>query len=96
VFDHVTIRVSDRAASERFYGTVLATLGIEPTYRDDALAEWDDFSLAEEADERPEYHPDYYAAFLLDPDGNNIEAINRLQRGGELAAWRLRRHRRRG
>lgn len=22
-----------------------------------------------------EYHPDYYAAFLLDPDGNNIEAV---------------------
>ncbi|MDQ2632664.1 MAG: VOC family protein [Pseudomonadota bacterium] len=24
--------------------------------------------------ERP-YHPGYYAAFLLDPDGNNIEAV---------------------
>lgn len=23
---------------------------------------------------RQHYHPDYYAAFLLDPDGNNIEA----------------------
>ncbi|WP_373355412.1 VOC family protein [Pseudoroseicyclus sp. CXY001] len=23
---------------------------------------------------RDEYHPGYYAAFLLDPDGNNIEA----------------------
>ena len=22
------------------------------------------------------YHPDYYAAFLLDPDGNNIEAVH--------------------
>jgi catechol 2,3-dioxygenase-like lactoylglutathione lyase family enzyme len=21
------------------------------------------------------YHPDYYAAFLIDPDGNNIEAV---------------------
>jgi len=21
------------------------------------------------------YHPDYYAAFMLDPDGNNIEAV---------------------
>ena len=21
------------------------------------------------------YHPGYYAAFLLDPDGNNIEAV---------------------
>jgi catechol 2,3-dioxygenase-like lactoylglutathione lyase family enzyme len=24
---------------------------------------------------RPLYHPDYYAAFVLDPDGNNIEAV---------------------
>ncbi len=24
--------------------------------------------------ERP-YHPGYYAAFLIDPDGNNIEAV---------------------
>lgn len=24
---------------------------------------------------REEYHPDYYGAFVLDPDGNNIEAV---------------------
>jgi catechol 2,3-dioxygenase-like lactoylglutathione lyase family enzyme len=24
---------------------------------------------------RPEYHPKYYGAFVLDPDGNNIEAV---------------------
>jgi lactoylglutathione lyase len=24
--------------------------------------------------ERP-YHPDYYAAFVLDPDGNNVEVV---------------------
>lgn len=24
---------------------------------------------------RPLYHPGYYAAFVLDPDGNNIEAV---------------------
>ena len=24
---------------------------------------------------RPWYHPDYYGAFVLDPDGNNIEAV---------------------
>ena len=114
MFDHVTIRVSDRAASERFYETVLASLGIEQTHADDALAEWDDFSLSPAdaghpvtrglhigfgapsraiADEfwragteaghrddgapgpRPEYGPDYYGAFLLDPDGNNVEAV---------------------
>lgn len=24
---------------------------------------------------RPHYHADYYGAFVLDPDGNNIEAV---------------------
>jgi catechol 2,3-dioxygenase-like lactoylglutathione lyase family enzyme len=24
---------------------------------------------------RPEYHPAYYGAFVLDPDGHNIEAV---------------------
>jgi catechol 2,3-dioxygenase-like lactoylglutathione lyase family enzyme len=24
-----------------------------------------------------EYHPGYYAAFVLDPDGNNVEVVNR-------------------
>ncbi len=24
---------------------------------------------------RPQYHPDYYGAFILDPDGHNIEAV---------------------
>jgi hypothetical protein len=24
---------------------------------------------------RPHYDADYYAAFVLDPDGNNIEAV---------------------
>jgi catechol 2,3-dioxygenase-like lactoylglutathione lyase family enzyme len=26
---------------------------------------------------RPRYDPSYYAAFVLDPDGNNIEAVHR-------------------
>jgi hypothetical protein len=25
---------------------------------------------------RPEYHAGYYAAYVLDPDGNNIEVVN--------------------
>ncbi len=25
---------------------------------------------------RPIYHPGYYGAFVLDPDGNNVEAVN--------------------
>jgi catechol 2,3-dioxygenase-like lactoylglutathione lyase family enzyme len=24
---------------------------------------------------RPEYHPNYYGAFVIDPDGNNLEAV---------------------
>jgi catechol 2,3-dioxygenase-like lactoylglutathione lyase family enzyme len=26
--------------------------------------------------ERPQYHPGYYAAYVLDPDGNNIELVD--------------------
>jgi catechol 2,3-dioxygenase-like lactoylglutathione lyase family enzyme len=29
-----------------------------------------------EPGERPQYHEGYYAAFVLDPDGNNIEVVN--------------------
>jgi catechol 2,3-dioxygenase-like lactoylglutathione lyase family enzyme len=114
VFDHVTIRVSDRAASERFYGIVLETLGHEPT-RGELFSEWGDFSVAEASVEhpvtrrlhigftaasrnhvdafwragteagfeddgapgaRPEYRSDYYGGFLLDPDGNSAEAVH--------------------
>jgi catechol 2,3-dioxygenase-like lactoylglutathione lyase family enzyme len=53
VFDHVTIRVSDRVASERFYETVLRTLGVAKTYSDAYLAEWDDFSLSPAEPEKP-------------------------------------------
>ena len=30
-----------------------------------------------------EYADDYYAAFLLDPDGNNVEAVHRAGLGGQ-------------
>ena len=53
MFDHVTIRVSDRSASERFYETVLRTLGIEQTHSGDVYAEWNDFSLAQADAESP-------------------------------------------
>jgi catechol 2,3-dioxygenase-like lactoylglutathione lyase family enzyme len=26
--------------------------------------------------ERPRYHPGYHAAYVLDPDGNNVEVVN--------------------
>jgi len=53
VFDHVTIRVADRAASERFYATVLPALGIAQTTSEADVAEWDVFSLATATAERP-------------------------------------------
>ena len=53
VFDHVTIRASDREASERFYDTVLEALGIEKTHSDAHYAEWDDFSLGAADEEHP-------------------------------------------
>jgi catechol 2,3-dioxygenase-like lactoylglutathione lyase family enzyme len=123
MFDHVTIRVADRAESERFYDTVLLPLGIERTYSTGTFSEWRDFSLTS-ADEvhpptrrlhiafvapsreqvdafwragteagyaddgspgpRPQYRDDYYGAFLLDAGGNSAEAVNHgaLRRNG--------------
>jgi catechol 2,3-dioxygenase-like lactoylglutathione lyase family enzyme len=122
MFDHVTIRVSDREASERFYGTVLRTLGIEQTSSGGEFPEWEDFSLAAgakvtrnlhigfvspsrehvdafwqagtaagyrsdgEPGPRPRYGSDYYGSFLLDPDGNSAEAVHHgsLRQGGNV------------
>jgi catechol 2,3-dioxygenase-like lactoylglutathione lyase family enzyme len=53
VFDHVTVRVSDRVTSERFYDLVLGALGVEKTYVGEDLAEWNDFSLAAADREQP-------------------------------------------
>jgi catechol 2,3-dioxygenase-like lactoylglutathione lyase family enzyme len=53
VFDHVTIRASDRGAAERFYDTVLRTLGIEKGHSGELYAEWGDFSLGQADDEKP-------------------------------------------
>jgi catechol 2,3-dioxygenase-like lactoylglutathione lyase family enzyme len=54
VFDHVTIRVADRGASERFYDTVLRTLGIGRDATGDAFTEWGgQFSLAAADAEHP-------------------------------------------
>jgi len=56
---HVAFAAPDRAAVEAFYRAALATGG-----RDNGGP-----------GVRPHYHPDYYAAFVLDPDGNRIEAV---------------------
>lgn len=49
----MTIRASDLAASERFYGTVLGSIGIEPPHTNDLGPEWDDFAMAEAGDGSP-------------------------------------------
>jgi catechol 2,3-dioxygenase-like lactoylglutathione lyase family enzyme len=53
VFDHVTIRASDRGASERFYETVLPALAHPQTHSDEEYAEWDDFSVAQAGEGKP-------------------------------------------
>jgi catechol 2,3-dioxygenase-like lactoylglutathione lyase family enzyme len=53
MFDHVTIRATDRAISERFYDTVLRTLGIDQSYRTRTFSEWQDFGLTAADAENP-------------------------------------------
>jgi catechol 2,3-dioxygenase-like lactoylglutathione lyase family enzyme len=53
VFDHVTIRASDRSVSERFYDTVLPVVGLEKSYSDEHLAEWGDYSLVQATADSP-------------------------------------------
>jgi catechol 2,3-dioxygenase-like lactoylglutathione lyase family enzyme len=53
MFDHVTIRVSGRAAATAFYDLVLAALDVPPAARGAAFDEWDDFSLAQADDAHP-------------------------------------------
>jgi catechol 2,3-dioxygenase-like lactoylglutathione lyase family enzyme len=55
VFDHVGIAVSDLAASERFYRTVLSVLGVEPSHADAELVECEDWDIG--ATDREHPHP---------------------------------------
>jgi catechol 2,3-dioxygenase-like lactoylglutathione lyase family enzyme len=56
---HVAFVADDRPAVDAFYAAALAAGG-----RDNGAPGL-----------RPHYHPNYYAAFVLDPDGNNVEAV---------------------
>jgi catechol 2,3-dioxygenase-like lactoylglutathione lyase family enzyme len=53
VFDHVGIAVSDLAASERFYRTVLSALGVQPSHADAELVEWDEWAIGPTDREHP-------------------------------------------
>src|ERR671919_50967 len=75
LFDHVHLRVRDLEWSRRFYQAVLGSLGLELHAGEDHF--WAD-ELFVSADGPPgerSYHPGYFAAYVLDPDGNNVEAV---------------------
>jgi catechol 2,3-dioxygenase-like lactoylglutathione lyase family enzyme len=83
VFDHVTIRVSDRDASARFYNTVLAPLGIDETYRIGTFSEWEDFSLA--AAERPDVVTRRLHVAFASPTREQVDAFWRAGTGSGYA-----------
>jgi catechol 2,3-dioxygenase-like lactoylglutathione lyase family enzyme len=56
---HVAFEVDTRAKVDSFHQAALAAGG-----RDNGAPGL-----------RPHYHPNYYAAFVYDPDGTNIEAV---------------------
>jgi catechol 2,3-dioxygenase-like lactoylglutathione lyase family enzyme len=56
---HIAFGSDDRARVDRFHERALASGG-----RDNGAPGL-----------RPEYHEHYYGAFVLDPDGHNVEAV---------------------
>lgn len=83
MFDHVTIRAADLAASLCFYRTTLGQLGIEPTYADVNLVAWNDFSIvAADSQHPPTRH--LHVAFVS-PTREHAEAFWRagLSAGGQ-------------
>lgn len=56
---HIAFRARDRVSVDRFYQA-----GLQAGGRDNGRPGL-----------RTDYSPTYYAAFLIDPDGNNVEAV---------------------
>jgi catechol 2,3-dioxygenase-like lactoylglutathione lyase family enzyme len=56
---HVAIAANDRRTVDAFHHAALAAGG-----KDNGAPGL-----------RPHYHPNYYGAFVLDPDGHNVEAV---------------------
>jgi catechol 2,3-dioxygenase-like lactoylglutathione lyase family enzyme len=56
---HVAFSAADRATVDRFHSAA-----VEAGAQDNGAPGL-----------RPEYHPTYYGAFVIDPDGNNVEAV---------------------
>lgn len=59
---HIAFRVNSRALVDAFHQAALAAGG-----RDNGAPGL-----------RPHYHPNYYGAFVLDPDGHNVEVVCHL------------------
>src|SRR5262245_46688746 len=59
---HVAFRAESRAAVDAFHAAALAAGGVDQGA----------------PGLRPRYADNYYAAYVLDPDGHNIEAVCRL------------------
>jgi hypothetical protein len=58
---HLAFAARSQAEVDAFWN-----VGVEAGYRSDG-----------EPGLRPQYRPDYYGGFLLDPDGNSVEAVHR-------------------
>ena len=56
---HIAVVARDRPSVDAFYRAALAAGG-----KDNGAPGL-----------RPRYHPNYYGAFVLDPDGHNVEAV---------------------
>jgi catechol 2,3-dioxygenase-like lactoylglutathione lyase family enzyme len=56
---HIAFTATDRATVDRFYAAAITAGG-----QDNGPP-----------GVRPHYHPHYYGAFVLDPEGRNIEAV---------------------
>jgi len=56
---HIAFTANDRATVDAFFAAAVQT-GAEVLHEPRV---W------------PEYHPNYYGAFVRDPDGNNVEAV---------------------
>jgi catechol 2,3-dioxygenase-like lactoylglutathione lyase family enzyme len=56
---HIAFRANDRASVDRFHAA-----GLKAGGKDNGAP-----------GPRPDYGATYYAAFLVDPDGNNVEAV---------------------
>lgn len=65
---HVGFRADDREHVDAFWQA-----GVDAGYRDDGAPE-----------PRPRYGPTYYGGFLLDPDGNSVEAVHGAREGAEV------------